>query len=61
MSYPGLTEESAPLWIARETGILKEYGIDANLVYMEGGLLGPAKFMRRRFPRSSFPSRKSAV
>lgn len=39
MSYPGLTGESAPLWIARETGILKEYGIDANLVYMKGGRL----------------------
>src|SRR5882672_12599890 len=39
MSYPGLTGESAPLWIARESGILKEYGIDAKLVYMEGGRL----------------------
>ena len=39
MSYPGLTGESAPLWIAREAGILKEYGIDAKLVYMEGGRL----------------------
>ena len=37
MSYPGLTGESAPLWIARESGIFKEYGIDARLVYMEGG------------------------
>jgi ABC-type nitrate/sulfonate/bicarbonate transport system substrate-binding protein len=36
MSYPGLTGESAPLWIATEAGILKEYGIDAKLVYMEG-------------------------
>ena len=39
MSYPGLTGESAPLWIARESGIFKEYGIDARLVYMEGGRL----------------------
>src|SRR6266850_2101426 len=39
MSYPGLTGESAPLWIARESGIFKEYGIDAKLVYMEGGRL----------------------
>src|SRR3712207_5052653 len=39
MSYPGLTGESAPLWVARETGIFKEYGIDARLVYMEGGRL----------------------
>src|SRR5215475_3201850 len=39
MSYPGLTGESAPLWIARETGIFKDYGIDAKLVYMEGGRL----------------------
>jgi ABC-type nitrate/sulfonate/bicarbonate transport system substrate-binding protein len=36
MSYRGLTGESAPLWVAREAGILKEYGIDAKLVYMEG-------------------------
>ena len=39
MSYPGLTGESAPLWIARESGIFKEYSIDARLVYMEGGRL----------------------
>ena len=39
MSYPGLTGESAPLWVAKEAGIFKEYGIDAKLVYMEGGRL----------------------
>ena len=39
MSYPGLTGESSPLWIAKETGLFKEYGIDARLVYMEGGRL----------------------
>ena len=39
MSYPGLTGESAPLWIARETLIFKDYGIDAKLFYMEGGRL----------------------
>ena len=39
MSYPGLTGESAPLWIAKESGLFKEYGIDARLVYMEGGRL----------------------
>ena len=30
MSYPGLTGESAPLWVAREAGFLKGYGIDAK-------------------------------
>jgi NitT/TauT family transport system substrate-binding protein len=39
MSYPGLTGESSPLWIAKEAGLLKDYGIDARLVYMEGGRL----------------------
>src|SRR5256885_10497234 len=39
ISYPGLTGESAPLWVAREAGFFKEYGIDARLVYMEGGRL----------------------
>jgi NitT/TauT family transport system substrate-binding protein len=39
MSYPGLTGESSPLWVAREAGIFKEYGIETKLVYMEGGRL----------------------
>jgi NitT/TauT family transport system substrate-binding protein len=39
MSYPGLTGESAPLWVAREAGLFKAQGIDARLVYMEGGRL----------------------
>ena len=39
ISYPGLTGESSPLWVAKEAGIFKEYGIDAKLVYMEGGRL----------------------
>jgi NitT/TauT family transport system substrate-binding protein len=39
MSYPGLTGESSPLWVAREAGIFKEYGIESKLIYMEGGRL----------------------
>jgi NitT/TauT family transport system substrate-binding protein len=39
MSYPGLTGESSPLWIAKEAGLFKDYGIDARLIYMEGGRL----------------------
>lgn len=39
MSYPGLTGESSPLWVAAETGLFKVYGIEARLVYMEGGRL----------------------
>ena len=34
MSYPGLTGESSPLWIAKEAGLFKDYGIDARLIYM---------------------------
>jgi NitT/TauT family transport system substrate-binding protein len=39
ISYPGLTGESASLWLAREAGHFKDNGIDAKLVYMEGGRL----------------------
>jgi ABC-type nitrate/sulfonate/bicarbonate transport system substrate-binding protein len=39
MSYPGLTGESSPLWIAKEAGLFRDYGIDARLIYMEGGRL----------------------
>jgi NitT/TauT family transport system substrate-binding protein len=39
MSYPGLTGESSPLWVAREAGMFKEYGIESKLIYMEGGRL----------------------
>jgi NitT/TauT family transport system substrate-binding protein len=39
MSYPGLTGESCPLWIAKDAGLFKQNGVDAELVYMEGGRL----------------------
>jgi ABC-type nitrate/sulfonate/bicarbonate transport system substrate-binding protein len=39
ISYPGLSGDSASLWMAREGGFFKENGIDAKLVYMEGGRL----------------------
>ena len=39
ISYPGLTGESASLWMAKEGGAFKENGIEAKLVYMEGGRL----------------------
>lgn len=39
ISYPGLTGESSCLWVAKEGGIFKENGIEARLIYMEGGRL----------------------
>jgi NitT/TauT family transport system substrate-binding protein len=39
ISYPGLTGESASLWMAKEGGSFKENGIEAKLIYMEGGRL----------------------
>ncbi len=39
ISYPGLTGESCSLWMAKEGGFFKENGIEAKLVYMEGGRL----------------------
>jgi NitT/TauT family transport system substrate-binding protein len=39
ISYPGLTGESCSLWMASAGGFFKENGIDAKLVYMEGGRL----------------------
>jgi hypothetical protein len=37
ISYPGLTGESASLWMASEGGFFRENGIDAKLIYMKGG------------------------
>jgi ABC-type nitrate/sulfonate/bicarbonate transport system substrate-binding protein len=39
ISYPGLSGESSTLWVAREGGFFKENGVDAKLIYMEGGRL----------------------
>src|SRR5437867_11672046 len=63
ISYPGLTRESASLWIAKEGGSFKENGIEAKLIYMEGGRLsiqsllsGHTQFMAgdARSARTSF-------
>lgn len=39
ISYPGLSGESSSLWLAREGGFFKDNGVDARLIYMEGGRL----------------------
>jgi NitT/TauT family transport system substrate-binding protein len=39
ISYPGLSGESASLWMAREAGYFNAQGLDAKLIYMEGGRL----------------------
>lgn len=39
ISYPGLSGESSSLWMAREGGFFRENGVDAKLIYMEGGRL----------------------
>lgn len=39
ISYPGLTGESSSLWMAQEGGFFKDNGIEAKLIYMEGGRL----------------------
>src|SRR5262247_3464228 len=39
ISYPGLTGESASLWMASDGGFFKENGIESKLIYMEGGRL----------------------
>ena len=39
ISYPGLSGDSASLWMAGEGGFFKENGVNAKLVYIEGGRL----------------------
>ncbi|MGH7930599.1 MAG: ABC transporter substrate-binding protein, partial [Candidatus Binatia bacterium] len=39
ISYPGLTGDSLPVWVAKEAGVFDDNGIRANLIYMEGGRL----------------------
>ena len=39
ISYPGLTGESLPVWVAKEAGAFEDNGIRATLIYMEGGRL----------------------
>jgi NitT/TauT family transport system substrate-binding protein len=39
LAYTSTSPQYAPAWIAKETGIFKKYGINAQLVYMRGGVL----------------------
>jgi NitT/TauT family transport system substrate-binding protein len=37
ISYPSISGAQAVLWIAKETGIFRDNGLDADLVYIGGG------------------------
>ncbi len=36
-SYSSLSGPSAPLWVAKEAGLFRKHGIDAQLIYIVGG------------------------
>ena len=40
---------SAPYWIAKEAGIFKKYGLDTELIFINGSTRGNPKHDRRRY------------
>ena len=39
IAYTSLSPQYAPVWIAREAGLFKKYGVNAQLIYMRGGVM----------------------
>jgi NitT/TauT family transport system substrate-binding protein len=37
IAYPTTSSQFAPLWFARDVGLYEKYGLDAKLVYIQGG------------------------
>ena len=37
ISYPSISGAQAVLWVAKETGIFRDHGLDVDLVYIAGG------------------------
>ena len=35
--YPTTSSQFTPLWFARDVGLYEKYGLDAQLVYIQGG------------------------
>ena len=39
IAYTSISPQYAPVWIAKEAGFFKKNGINAQLVYMRGGMV----------------------
>jgi NitT/TauT family transport system substrate-binding protein len=37
IGYSAISAAAAPLWVANDRGLLKKYGLDAQLIYLAGG------------------------
>jgi NitT/TauT family transport system substrate-binding protein len=37
IGYSAISAATAPLWVANDRGLLKKYGLDAELIYLAGG------------------------
>src|SRR6476659_862988 len=37
IAYPTTSSQFAPLWFARDVGLYEKYGLDAKLVFIQGG------------------------
>jgi ABC-type nitrate/sulfonate/bicarbonate transport system substrate-binding protein len=37
IAYPTTSSQFAPLWFARDVGLYEKYGLDGQLVFIQGG------------------------
>jgi ABC-type nitrate/sulfonate/bicarbonate transport system substrate-binding protein len=44
IAYTSISPQYSPAWIAKETGIFRKNGINAQLVYMRGGILATRRW-----------------
>src|SRR5512147_501333 len=39
IAYPTTSSQFAPVWFARDVGLYEKYGLDAKLVFIQGGIV----------------------
>ena len=37
IGYPSISSRQAQLWVAKDEGILRKYGLDVELIFLRGG------------------------
>jgi NitT/TauT family transport system substrate-binding protein len=61
VAYTSATATRAPLWIAKETGLFKKYGLDAKLIYIRAGSPSISALISGDVHLSSDPASAAAI
>ena len=61
LGYSSLSSNQTPIWVAKEEGFYKRFGVEADLILIEGSTRGAQALISGDLPMIGMAARRSSV